>query len=857
MLRDSGFHETASEPGGIDNSVVMSPIIPVPPVMAADVSGSDKDSRITGSSCRALRNAVSGLNRLDDFVLEKIGSGFFSEVFKVTHRVTGKVMVLKMNQLRSNRHNMLKEVQLMKQLDHKNILGFMGVCVHAGQLHALTEFINGGSLEQLIQARNLELTFIVRMQLALDIARGMEYLHSRDVFHRDLTSKNVLVKKDETTGEMMAVVGDFGLAAKIPRSGYRLPTVGSPYWMSPECLKGQWYDESSDVFSYGIILCEIIARIEADPDFLPRTENFGLDYLAFIELCTDPPPTPPDFLKLAFSCCKFEPKNRPTFTQVVALLQPMIEEASASARPRPPTTSIAARSEEFLPGATLPPTASTSRKLIHRRSLSEDVGMIVFPPHTAPSDKARCHFVTARPMLKHVGETMAKNDPHYKPFPSKANPFATLSQFKGVKKILASTNSTDLFSSCFELPSPSPFRTKPFELSAGNKLEPKAPFERGKIFEEEGIHALRRDSQDQSSVLVEPVVKPSQIKSKKKFETSEKSKELSPFSQSSLDEDVLTVKTAVLGCVNKMESRCCAVLKSKPRSLPSSPTFTRRNTGSVVTSELIARLNVRRNQVLSKCSGEEEALHRVVCEAARKRASLYNHPLFKAPSNTPPSDSKTSPTSLQHPLRSCASSSNLACLPDLVFPSVSTPVVPLRRRGSCESGFFSSVGEDFCLPGIDLGTASSVTLSSSSSLFLDSGATVSCSLDDIATPLRGVTLRCDAACHKRSSSIYTDSSEDISSLGGSDLPSWDERANQPPQHISKIVEYFEKKQGSVASTSSKWESGDLPSPSLTHHYQLREYYHARRQHSARRGVNHRLMICEGAVRSKLQLFDKK
>lgn len=90
-----------------------------------------------------------------------------------------------------------------------------------------------------------------------------------------------------------------------------------------------------------------------------------------------------------------------------------------------------------------------------------------------------------------------------------------------------------------------------------------------------------------------------------------------------------------------------------------------------------------------------------------------------------------------------------------------------------------------CL-GVELVTASSVTLSSSSaasSLFLDSSATVSCSLDDIATPLRGHT-NSHPHSHKRSSSVYTDSSEDVSSLGGGDISNWDDRL--PSQVVWKV-----------------------------------------------------------------------
>ncbi|XP_053594915.1 dual specificity protein kinase splB isoform X1 [Microplitis demolitor] len=610
--------------------------------------------RRTGASCQALRHAVSSLNRLDDFYTEKIGSGFFSEVFKVTHKVTGQIMVLKMNQLPANRPNMLKEVQLMNKLNHPNILRFMGVCVHEGQLHALTEYINNGSLEQLIMARHKPLSHLTKMNLAEDIARGMSYLHSRGIFHRDLTSKNVLIKRLEINESLMAVVGDFGLAAKIPdpSSGYRLSTVGSPYWMSPECLKGQWYDHRSDIFSFGIVICELIGRVPADPDVLPRSDNFGLDYLAVAEICalTDPPPA---FLQLAFDCCtvsNYEPKSRPTFPEIVTILDNLIRNYDKQSR--------ISRLIQRCGGAALLTTIDDSvregrnfqRRTARQRSRSADARSC---DNATPSDKARCHSA------RRVAELASRRDPHYRPMT--ANPFQALG---GIKKILG-----DLFSSCLELPSL------------------------------EDIRPSILDSVDSKFKLAR-------------------------------NDDIVKV-----------------LERKKPKSEPSSPTARKK----------------WEKKVITKIGA----------------ASFFAHPLFRESWE-------------------------------------------LRRRGSCESGFWSCVGEDLSPEPPNRRQTSTLSSSAASSLFL---------LDD-----------------HRTSSIFTDSSEDIASLGGGDSSYWEEKLSSSSKTISKIVEYFERKQATASKNTREATSnrtallktnleGNMPLCSIS--------------------AAQRLVICDGAVKSKLPLFNKK
>lgn len=256
---------------------------------------------------------------------ETLGKGFFGRVVKVTHKETGDVMVLK-ELVRCNddaQRTFLQEAKVLRSLHHKNVLKFIGVVYKDKKLSIITEYLSGGTLGKIIVDHSVPLSWCKRVLIAKDISCGLEYLHSMKIIHRDLNSQNCLMKQDGTV-----VVADFGLARITveDKSNPRLPVlqdlrkpgqrkkrytvVGNPFWMAPEMMKGYVYDEKVDIFSFSLIICELIGRIDADPDLMPRLSNFGLNVNLFRKLyCKDCPEV---FFQIAVKGSNLDSDARPS-----------------------------------------------------------------------------------------------------------------------------------------------------------------------------------------------------------------------------------------------------------------------------------------------------------------------------------------------------------------------------------------------------------------------------------------------------------------------------------------------------------------------------------------------------------------
>ncbi|KAF5464762.1 hypothetical protein F2P56_014814 [Juglans regia] len=214
-------------------------------------------------------------------------------------------------------HSFRQEVSLMKRLRHPNVLLFMGAVTSSEHLCIVTEFLPRGSLFRLLQRNTTKLDWRRRVHMALDIARGMNYLHrfNPPIIHRDLKSSNLLVDKNWTVK-----VGDFGLS-RLKHDTYLRTTTGkgTPQWMAPEVLHNEPSDEKSDVYSYGVILWELATK-KIPWDNLNSMQVIGA--VGFMHQRLEiPKDTDPQWASIIESCWHGDPACRPTFQELLQRLK--------------------------------------------------------------------------------------------------------------------------------------------------------------------------------------------------------------------------------------------------------------------------------------------------------------------------------------------------------------------------------------------------------------------------------------------------------------------------------------------------------------------------------------------------------
>ncbi|MBA0588739.1 hypothetical protein Gorai_001831 [Gossypium raimondii] len=210
-----------------------------------------------------------------------------------------------------------QEVSLMKRLRHPNVLLFMGAVTSPERLCIVTEFLPRGSLFRLLQRNTTKLDWRRRVHMALDVARGMNYLHhcNPPIIHRDLKSSNLLVDKN-----WIVKVGDFGLS-RLKHETYLTTKTGkgTPQWMAPEVLRNEPSDEKSDIYSFGVILWEL-ATEKIPWDNLNSMQVIGA--VGFMNQRLEiPKEVDPRWSSIIESCWQRDPQCRPTFHELLDKLR--------------------------------------------------------------------------------------------------------------------------------------------------------------------------------------------------------------------------------------------------------------------------------------------------------------------------------------------------------------------------------------------------------------------------------------------------------------------------------------------------------------------------------------------------------
>ncbi|XP_042245496.1 ephrin type-A receptor 7 isoform X5 [Thunnus albacares] len=256
-----------------------------------------------------------------------IGAGEFGEVCSGRLKLPGKrdvsvaIKTLKVGYTEKQRRDFLCEASIMGQFDHPNVVHLEGVVTRGKPVMIVIEYMENGSLDAFLRKHDGQFTVIQLVGMLRGIAAGMRYLSDMGYVHRDLAARNILVNSN-----LVCKVSDFGLSRVIdddPEAVYTTTGGKIPVrWTAPEAIQYRKFTSASDVWSYGIVMWEVMSYGER-----PYWDMSNQDVIKAIEegyRLPAPMDCPPGLHQLMLDCWQKDRAERPKFDQIVGILDKMI-----------------------------------------------------------------------------------------------------------------------------------------------------------------------------------------------------------------------------------------------------------------------------------------------------------------------------------------------------------------------------------------------------------------------------------------------------------------------------------------------------------------------------------------------------